>query len=87
MYTIKCDLAARTMVVYNEDDEEVMFVQKSMKTLILNAAIGAGSETLCDIAPGVDITVMAAILFGVKQVRKKNKTRTRHHICCKLFFQ
>eukprot|EP00188_Purpureofilum_apyrenoidigerum_P001230 Plantae.Rhodophyta-Purpureofilum_apyrenoidigerum.ctg16611.p1 GENE.Plantae.Rhodophyta-Purpureofilum_apyrenoidigerum.ctg16611~~Plantae.Rhodophyta-Purpureofilum_apyrenoidigerum.ctg16611.p1 ORF type:complete len:353 (-),score=62.44 Plantae.Rhodophyta-Purpureofilum_apyrenoidigerum.ctg16611:322-1332(-) len=68
VYTTKVDLAQRTIVVYNEADEEVMFVKKSNKTLVLNAAFGVGSETVIDIAPGCDVTAMLAIIFGIKQV-------------------
>mmetsp|Transcript_2809 Transcript_2809/g.8566 ORF Transcript_2809/g.8566 Transcript_2809/m.8566 type:complete len:336 (+) Transcript_2809:160-1167(+) len=68
VYTTKVDLAQRTIVVYNEEDEEVMFVKKSNKTLILNAAFGQGSETIIDIAAGCDVTAMLAIMFGIKQV-------------------
>ena len=44
-------------------------VTKSLKTLIMNASLGAGSELEIEIAKGVDWTAILAIILGVKQVR------------------
>jgi hypothetical protein len=68
VYSILVDLAGRTMQIVNEKDERVAMVEKSMKTLIMNAALGAGSELVIDVAPGVDWTAILAILIGLKQV-------------------
>jgi len=54
VWTITADMMERTQVVLNEKEEQVAFVQKSLKTLILNAQFGKGSEVVIDIAPGVD---------------------------------
>lgn len=54
VWTITSDMMERTQVVLNEKEEQVAFVQKSLKTLILNAQFGKGSEVVIDIAPGVD---------------------------------
>jgi hypothetical protein len=43
-------------------------VQKSVKALLLNAALGAGSEMLIDVAAGVDWTTMVAIVLAIQQV-------------------
>lgn len=56
VWTITSDMMERTQVVLNEKEEQVAFVQKSLKTLILNAQFGKGSEVVIDIAPGVDQT-------------------------------
>ena len=45
-----------------------MQVTKSLKTLIMNASLGAGSELEIEIAKGVDWTAMLAIILGLKQV-------------------
>lgn len=68
VYMILVDMAGRTMQIVNEKDERVAMVQKSVKTLIMNAAFGAGSELMVDIAPGVDWTTILAIVIGLKQV-------------------
>lgn len=68
VWTITSDMMERTQVVLNEKEEQVAFVQKSLKTLILNAQFGKGSEVVIDIAPGVDQTAVLAVLFAQKQV-------------------
>lgn len=50
-------------------EETCIFIQKSTKTLIMNAALGHGSELLIDIAPGVDWTAAVAVVLGIQQVR------------------
>lgn len=69
-YKIMCDLAGRTMDVKNEADETVIFIEKPMKTLIKNAALGMGSELLMTVAPGVDYTAACAMLLAIQQVGK-----------------
>eukprot|EP00179_Madagascaria_erythrocladioides_P006819 CAMPEP_0198323628 /NCGR_PEP_ID=MMETSP1450-20131203/11820_1 /TAXON_ID=753684 ORGANISM="Madagascaria erythrocladiodes, Strain CCMP3234" /NCGR_SAMPLE_ID=MMETSP1450 /ASSEMBLY_ACC=CAM_ASM_001115 /LENGTH=108 /DNA_ID=CAMNT_0044027353 /DNA_START=42 /DNA_END=368 /DNA_ORIENTATION=+ len=56
------------MQIKNAKEELVALVQKSTKTLILNAALGTGSEMIIDIAPGVDQSTMIAVVMGMKQV-------------------
>lgn len=68
VYAILVDLAGRTMQIVNEKEERVAMVEKSMKTMIMNAAFGAGSELLIDVAAGVDWTAILAIVIGLKQV-------------------
>lgn len=68
MYSVLCDLAGRTMNIVNEREETAIFVQKSAKTMIMNAALGAGSELLIDVAPGVDWTAAIAVVLGIQQV-------------------
>ena len=34
----------------------------------MNAALGAGSELLIDVAPGVDWTAAVAVVLGIQQV-------------------
>ncbi|OAE28308.1 hypothetical protein AXG93_2507s1200 [Marchantia polymorpha subsp. ruderalis] len=67
VYAILVDMAGRTMQVVNEKEERVAHIEKSMKTLLMNAALGAGSELMIDIAPGVDWTAILAIVIGLKQ--------------------
>lgn len=68
VYAVLVDLAGRTMQIVNEKEERVAMVEKSMKTLIMNAAFGAGSELIIDVASGVDWTAILAIVVGLKQV-------------------
>ena len=44
LYTILCDMVGRTMNIVNEREETCIFIQKSTKTLIMNAALGAGAN-------------------------------------------
>mmetsp|Transcript_1628 Transcript_1628/g.2744 ORF Transcript_1628/g.2744 Transcript_1628/m.2744 type:complete len:340 (+) Transcript_1628:282-1301(+) len=67
-YHVTGDLMERTMQIINPKEETVCFIQKSGKTLIMNAAFGQGSEMLVDVAPGVDCSTMLAIIIGLKQV-------------------
>uniref|UniRef100_A0A7S3A0S0 Uncharacterized protein n=1 Tax=Rhodosorus marinus TaxID=101924 RepID=A0A7S3A0S0_9RHOD len=68
VYNVQTDLAARTVVVRNMKDEQVMFMQKSSKALVMNVATGHGSESIIEIAAGCDVTAMLAIVYGIKQV-------------------
>lgn len=68
IYTIVGDMMGRTMRVTNEKDELVCVLAKTTKALIMNAALGAGSESTIDIAPGVDCSMMLAVIFGLQQV-------------------
>jgi len=69
-YTILLDLAGRTIQLVNENEERIAVFTKSVKTLIMNAALGVGSEFTIDIAPGVDWTAVLAICIGLHQVGK-----------------
>lgn len=69
-YTILLDLAGRTIQLVNEKEERIAVFTKSVQTLILNAALGVGSEFAIDIAPGVDWTAVLAICIGLHQVGK-----------------
>eukprot|EP00899_Mesostigma_viride_P003156 jgi/Mesvir1/12841/Mv05873-RA.1 len=68
VYEIVVDLSARTFQVLNEQEQQVVFMQKTLKTLIMNAALGHGSEMVIDVAPGVDWTTALAIIMGMQQV-------------------
>lgn len=46
-----------------------MQVTKSLKTLIMNASLGAGSELEIEVAKGVDWTAILAIILALKQAR------------------
>lgn len=65
---VVCDLSGRTMQFMNQKDEQIVFVQKSLKALIQTAALGSGSELVVDVAPGVDWTSVLAVLIGIQQV-------------------
>lgn len=43
--------------------------QKSTKALIMNAALGGGSEMAVDVAAGVDWTAILACIMAIQQVR------------------
>jgi LURP-one-related len=68
LYTIVGDMMGRTMQVTNEKDELVAVVAKTTKALIMNAALGKGSESTIDIAAGVDCSMILAMVFGLQQV-------------------
>lgn len=68
LYRILPDLLGRTFQVVNPEGQLVCFAQKSAKTMILEAALGAGSEMIIDVAPGADWTAMVAIVMALRQV-------------------
>ncbi|KAL2644505.1 hypothetical protein R1flu_012092 [Riccia fluitans] len=70
VYTVLLDLTGRSIQLVNEREELEAIMTKSTKTLIMNAAFGAGSEMQIDVAPGVDWTAILAVLIGIKQVGK-----------------
>ena len=43
----------------------------SLKTLLMNAALGAGSELIIDVAAGVDWTAAIAVVYGIQQVLRR----------------
>lgn len=67
IYTIVGDLMGRTMRVTNENDELVCVMAKTTKALIMNAALGAGSESTIDIAPGVDCSMMVRACLSFEE--------------------
>lgn len=68
LYTIVGDMMGRTMQVTNEKDELVAVMSKTNKALIMNAALGKGSESTIDVAAGVDCSMILAMFFGLQQV-------------------
>ena len=54
MLTISSDLQGRTIMFRTAQEELVAVAEKPVKTLILNAALGVGSELQLVVAPGVD---------------------------------
>ncbi len=65
---VVADMSGRTMQFMNKRNEQVAFVQKSVKALIMTATLGGGSEMMIDVAPGMDWTVILAAMMGVQQV-------------------
>lgn len=70
VYTILVNKAGRAMQVMNGQDERVALLERSVKPLLLNAALGVGSEFMIDVAAGVDWTAILAIVIGLHQVAK-----------------
>ena len=70
VYTILVDMAGRTMQVMNARNERIALLQKPVRTLLVNAFLGVGSEFTIDVATGVDWTAMLAIVIGLHQVGK-----------------
>ncbi|KAL2644504.1 hypothetical protein R1flu_012091 [Riccia fluitans] len=70
VYNVLLDLAGRSIQLVNKRNELEAIMTKSTKTLIMNAAFGAGSELQIDVAPGVDWTTVLAVLIAIKQVGK-----------------
>lgn len=68
LYTIVGDMMGRTMRVTNEKDELIAVMAKTTKALIMNAALGKGSESTIDVAQGVDCSLILAMVFGLQQV-------------------
>ena len=62
---VLADMAKRTMKVINPQNDLVCLIQKPVKTLLLNAAFGAGSELRVDVAPGVDCSALLGVVFGI----------------------
>lgn len=68
VYKCVADMMGRTVQVFNEKEEVIAQIAKTSKALILTAAFGNGSESIIDIAPGVDCSTILALAFGMKQV-------------------
>ena len=56
-------------------------IDRSVKTMLLNAALGAGSELIIDVAAGVDWTAAIAVVYGIQQARQGHST-TLSAGCC-----
>ncbi|KAI0566085.1 hypothetical protein FGB62_12g355 [Gracilaria domingensis] len=68
VYKCVADVMGRTVQVYNAEEEIVAQMAKTTKALLQTAVFGSGSESTIDIAPGVDCSVILAIVFGMGQV-------------------
>lgn len=69
-YKCVADVVGRSVDIFNEDDQLVAQIAKTTKALMRTAVFGSGSESTIDVAPGVDCSVILAIVFGLKQVGK-----------------
>ncbi|KAJ9461040.1 hypothetical protein DIPPA_19715 [Diplonema papillatum] len=68
LLVISSDLASRTVQFRKPDSNELVAIaQKTTKTLILNAALGVGSELQLEVAAGVDCTMILAAFLGLQQ--------------------
>eukprot|EP00798_Chlamydomonas_sp_ICE-L_P020517 gene20517-27309_t len=67
VYILEADLVGRTIVMRNKNDEIVAVAALSNKAMMMKVALGSGSETVVDVAPGVDWTAVCAIMMGVQQ--------------------
>lgn len=70
LYKLVADMMGRTISILNEREELVAQIKKSTKALIQMATFGSGTESTIDIAPGVDCSVILAIVFGIGQIGK-----------------
>lgn len=68
VYKCVADFTGRSVQIFNEDEELIAQMSKTTKALLLTAAFGSGSESIIDIAPGVDCSTILALVFGMKQV-------------------
>jgi hypothetical protein len=67
-YLIVADMVGRTFTIRNNKEEVIAQVSKTTKAMIKTAAFGSGSESTIDIAPGVDVSTILAIVYGIGQV-------------------
>eukprot|EP00892_Ulva_mutabilis_P006997 jgi/Ulvmu1/466/UM001_0473.1 len=67
-YIVEADLMGRTLNIRNKRDETVAFAAKSTKALIMTQVLGAGSEMILDVAPGMDWTAACGIMMVTQQV-------------------
>lgn len=68
VYTCVADMTGRSVRIVNAKEELVAQMAKTTKALIMTAAFGSGSESTIDIAPGVDCSVILAVVFAMGQV-------------------
>lgn len=73
VYRIVADMLGRTLSFYSEKEELVAVMTKTTKGLIMDAALGTGSENTIDIASGVDCSTILAAVFGVLQAGSSRK--------------
>eukprot|EP01063_Lacrimia_lanifica_P029471 TRINITY_DN4505_c0_g1_i1.p2 TRINITY_DN4505_c0_g1~~TRINITY_DN4505_c0_g1_i1.p2 ORF type:complete len:310 (+),score=119.91 TRINITY_DN4505_c0_g1_i1:103-1032(+) len=65
---VTSDMYARTIQFLTGDGQLIAIAQKPLKTLILNATLGVGSELQLVVAPGVDCTFILAAFLCLQQV-------------------
>lgn len=68
VYKCVADMMGRSVQILNDKEEIVAQMAKTTKALLQTAAFGGGSESTIDIAPGVDCSVILAIVFAMGQV-------------------
>lgn len=68
VYTCVADIMGRSVMIHNQEEQLVAVMAKTKKALMLTAVFGAGSESTIDIAPGVDCSVILAVVFAMSQV-------------------
>eukprot|EP00755_Sulcionema_specki_P024767 Sspe_Gene.81880::Locus_53108_Transcript_1_1_Confidence_1.000_Length_1237::g.81880::m.81880 len=67
LVTLSSDMAKRTIMFHTPEGELIAVAHKPLKTLILNATLGVGTEMQVDIAPGVDCSFILAAFLGLQQ--------------------
>ena len=67
-YKVVGDLIGRRLSVQNTKGEVVAQITKTNKALLQVAMFGSGSESIIDIAPGVDCSTILSIVFAINQV-------------------
>lgn len=73
LFEVTVDLFGRTMAFRNNDGELVVQMTKTTKALIKETVLGLGMEYTIDIAPGLDVSIVLASVFGVMQVGNSRK--------------
>lgn len=68
VYKCIADMMGRTIQFFNAEDELVAQMSKTNKALLQTAVFGSGTESTIDIAPGVDCSVILAVVYGIGQV-------------------
>lgn len=68
MYEVIGDVIGRRLSVQNTEGEIVAQITKTNTALLQTAMFGSGSESVIDIAPGVDCSTILAIVFALGQV-------------------
>lgn len=68
VYKCIADMMGRTIQFYNAEEELVAQMSKTNKALLQTAVFGSGTESTIDIAPGVDCSVILAVVYGIGQV-------------------
>ncbi len=68
LYKVTADLFERTMSFTTPSGDLVAVMAKTKNALIKSAIFGNGTESTIDIAPGVDVSVILASIFGIMNV-------------------